>query len=273
VHIYREKDEEVARRHGEMRWVTGIQNALEEGRFELARQWIVPVNSAKEEGTHYELLLRMRDENGEVVEPEVFLPAAERYDLSTKIDRWVVHEAFEQLNSDPAHLEQLEWCSINLSGLSLSDDDFLTFVTTEITEHQLPPCKICFEVTESAAIADLSGATRFIDVLRRVGCRFALDDFGSGLSSFTYLKSLPVEYLKIDGIFVKDIVVDPINRELVRAINQVGHVMGKKTIAKLVEDEATLAILRDIGVDYAQGFAIDKPQRVAYTSRRAHGTP
>jgi EAL domain-containing protein (putative c-di-GMP-specific phosphodiesterase class I) len=167
----------------------------------------------------------------------------------------------------------LEWCSINLSGLSLSDDDFLTFVTTEITEHQLPPCKICFEVTESAAIADLSGATRFIDALRRVGCRFALDDFGSGLSSFTYLKSLPVEYLKIDGIFVKDIVVDPINRELVRAINQVGHVMGKKTIAKLVEDEATLAILRDIGVDYAQGFAIDKPQRVAYTSRRAHGTP
>ena len=273
VHVYREKDEDVARRHGEMRWVTRIHNALDEGRFELVRQRIVPVNSAEEDGLHYEVLLRMQDENGELVEPEVFLPAAERYDLSTEIDRWVVREAFDQLSSDPTHLEQLKCCSINLSGLSLSDEDFLIFVTTEIAEHQLPPQKICFEITETAAIADLIGATRFIDALRRIGCRFALDDFGSGLSSFAYLKSLPVEYLKIDGIFVKNIVDDPINRELVRSINQIGHVMGKKTIAEFVEDDATLAALRDIGVDYAQGFAIDKPQSVAHTSRRARRTP
>jgi diguanylate cyclase (GGDEF)-like protein/PAS domain S-box-containing protein len=260
IHIYHEGDVEVARRHGEMRWVTRIQTALEENRFELARQPIVPLFASADDDTHYELLLRMRDEDGDIVAPEAFLPAAERYNLSIKLDRWVVREAFRLLTQDPEHLEKLFLCSINLSGVSLADEDFLIFVTTELASTGLPPAKVCFEITETAAIANLSGAMRFIEVLRRIGCRFALDDFGSGLSSFAYLKSLPVDFLKIDGVFVKDIVDDPIDRELVRSINQIGHVMGKRTIAEFVESEEILAALGEIGVDYAQGFELGKPK-------------
>jgi len=260
IHIYHEGDVELARRHGEMRWVTRIQTALAENRFELARQPIVALSTSAGVDTHYELLLRMRDENGDIVLPEAFLPAAERYNLSVKLDRWVVREAFRMLTRDPIHLENLFLCSINLSGVSLADEDFLIFVTTELASTRLPPSKVCFEITETAAIANLSGAMRFIEVLRRVGCRFALDDFGSGLSSFAYLKSLPVDFLKIDGMFVKDIIEDPIDRELVRSINEIGHVMGKRTIAEFVESGEILAALGEIGVDYAQGFELGKPR-------------
>ena len=260
IHIYHEGDVELARRHGEMRWVNRIHTALEENRFELARQPIVPLSGPTETDTHYELLLRMRDEDGNIVLPETFLPAAERYNLSVKLDRWVVREAFRLLTRDPDHLEKLFLCSINLSGVSLADEDFLIFVTTELASAGLPPGKVCFEITETAAIANLSGAMRFIEVLRRVGCRFALDDFGSGLSSFAYLKSLPVDFLKIDGVFVKDIVEDPIDRELVRSINEIGHVMGKRTIAEFVETEEILTALGEIGVDYAQGFELGEPE-------------
>ena len=260
IHMYHKGDVELARRHGEMRWVTRIQTALEENRFELARQPIVPLVASAGADSHYELLVRMRDEDGDIVLPDAFLPAAERYNLSVKLDRWVVREAFRLLTQDQAHLDQLFLCSINLSGVSLADEDFLIFVTTEFASTGLPPEKICFEITETAAIANLSGAMRFIEVLRRIGCRFALDDFGSGLSSFAYLKSLPVDFLKIDGVFVKDIVEDPIDRELVRSINQIGHVMGKRTIAEFVESREILAALEEIGVDYAQGFELGKPE-------------
>jgi diguanylate cyclase (GGDEF)-like protein len=260
IHIYREGDVDLARRHGEMRWVTRIQTALEENRFELARQPIVSLSTASGSDTHYELLVRMRDEDGNLVLPEAFLPAAERYNLSVRLDRWVIREAFRLLTLDPDHLERLFLCSINLSGVSLADEDFLIFVTTELASTGLPPDKICFEITETAAIANLPGAMRFIEVLRRIGCRFALDDFGSGLSSFAYLKSLPVDFLKIDGVFVKDIVEDPIDRELVRSINEIGHVMGKRTIAEFVESDEILAVLSGIGVDYAQGFELGKPE-------------
>jgi diguanylate cyclase (GGDEF)-like protein/PAS domain S-box-containing protein len=259
IHIYHEGDVELARRHGEMRWVTRIQTALEENRFELARQPIVSLSTHSSADTHYELLLRMRDEDGNIVLPDAFLPAAERYNLSVRLDRWVVREAFRLLTSDPDHLDALFLCSINLSGVSLADEDFLIFVTTELASTGLPPGKVCFEITETAAIANLSGAMRFIEVLRRVGCRFALDDFGSGLSSFAYLKSLPVDFLKIDGLFVKDIIEDPIDRELVRSINEIGHVMGKRTIAEFVESSEILAALGEIGVDYAQGYELGKP--------------
>lgn len=259
IHIYHEGDVELARRHGEMRWVTRIQAALDENRFELARQPIVALSAGAGEDAHYELLLRMRDEDGNIVLPDAFLPAAERYNLSVKLDRWVVREAFRLLTQKPDHLEQLYLCSINLSGVSLADEDFLIFVATEFASTGLPPGKVCFEITETAAIANLSGAMRFIEVLRRIGCRFALDDFGSGLSSFAYLKSLPVDFLKIDGVFVKDIVEDPIDRELVRSINEIGHVMGKRTIAEFVENREILAALGEIGVDYAQGFELGKP--------------
>jgi EAL domain-containing protein (putative c-di-GMP-specific phosphodiesterase class I) len=199
---------------------------------------------------------------GRLVEPDAFLPAAERYGLSVRIDQWVVHEAFRQLSRDPEHLNGLSFCSINLSGVSLSDENFLVFVVSELAARKIPPEKICFEVTETAAIGNLAGATRFIGTLGRVGCRFALDDFGSGLSSFAYLKTLPVDFLKIDGFFVKDIVDDSIDRELVRSINKIGHVMGKKTIAEFVEDEKILKILEEIGVDYVQGFALGKPRLI-----------
>jgi len=262
IHMYHEGDVELARRHGEMRWVTRIQTALEENRFELARQPIVPLSASAREDTHYELLLRMRDEDGNIVLPDAFLPAAERYNLSVKLDRWVVREAFRLLTRNPGHLENLFLCSINLSGVSLADEDFLIFVTTELASTGIPPSKVCFEITETAAIANLAGAMRFIEVLRRIGCRFALDDFGSGLSSFAYLKSLPVDFLKIDGVFVKDIVEDPIHRELVRAINEIGHVMGKKTVAEFVDSEAILNSLKVIGVDYAQGYAVGKPRPI-----------
>jgi diguanylate cyclase (GGDEF)-like protein/PAS domain S-box-containing protein len=235
-------------------------SALEENRFELARQPIVSLSNSAREDSHYELLLRMRDEDGNIVPPEAFLPAAERYNLSVKLDRWVVREAFRLLIQNSDHLEHLFLCSINLSGVSLADEDFLIFVTTELASTGLPPEKVCFEITETAAIANLHGAMRFIEVLRRVGCRFALDDFGSGLSSFAYLKSLPVDFLKIDGVFVKDIVDDPIDRELVRSINEIGHVMGKRTIAEFVESEEILMALNEIGVDYAQGFELGKPK-------------
>jgi diguanylate cyclase (GGDEF)-like protein len=260
IHIYHEGDVELARRHGEMRWVTRIQTALEENRFELARQPIVPLSASAGADSHYELLLRMRDEDGDIVLPDAFLPAAERYNLSVRLDRWVVREAFRLLTQDQAHLEHLFLCSINLSGVSLADEDFLIFVTTEFASTGLPPGKICFEITETAAIANLPGAMRFMEVLRRIGCRFALDDFGSGLSSFAYLKNLPVDFLKIDGVFVKDIVEDPIDRELVRSINEIGHVMGKRTIAEFVESSEILAALGEIGVDYAQGFELGRPE-------------
>jgi EAL domain-containing protein (putative c-di-GMP-specific phosphodiesterase class I) len=243
-----------------MRWVTRIQKALEENRFELARQPIVPLSASAGADSHYELLLRMRDEDGDIVLPDAFLPAAERYNLSVRLDRWVVREAFRLLTQDQAHLEHLFLCSINLSGVSLADEDFLIFVTTEFASTGLPPGKICFEITETAAIANLPGAMRFMEVLRRIGCRFALDDFGSGLSSFAYLKNLPVDFLKIDGVFVKDIVEDPIDRELVRSINEIGHVMGKRTIAEFVESSEILAALGEIGVDYAQGFELGRPE-------------
>jgi len=259
IHMYHEGDVELARRHGEMRWVTRIQTALEENRFELARQPIVPLSVSSGNDSHYELLLRMRDEDGEIVLPDAFLPAAERYNLAVKLDRWVVREAFRLLTRSPGHLEKLFLCSINLSGVSLADEDFLIFVTTEFASTGLPPAKVCFEITETAAIANLPGAMRFMEVLRRIGCRFALDDFGSGLSSFAYLKSLPVDFLKIDGVFVKDIIEDPIDRELVRSINEIGHVMGKRTIAEFVESSEILAALGEIGVDYAQGYELGKP--------------
>ena len=260
VHLYHEKDVDLTRRHGEMRWVSRLQSALENDSFELAKQDIVPVGDTNSEQERFELLLRMRDENGEIIEPDTFLPAAEHYDLSVRIDQWVLREALRQLSSEPEKLENLSFCSINLSGVSLSDESFLAFVATELAEYALPAEKICFEVTETAAIGNLAGAIRFIEIVGRIGCRFALDDFGSGMSSFAYRKSLPVDYLKIDGIFVKDTVHDFIDRELVRSINQIGHMMGKKTIAEFVESEAILEVLQEIGGDYAQGFALGKPR-------------
>ena len=262
IHVYRVGDAELVRRRGEMQWVARINRAIEEDRFHLCFQPIVPVEGDGEGGDHYELLLRMRDEEGRSVRPGSFFPAAERYDLASKIDRWVIRTAFEWLTYHREQLERLYLCEINLSGHSLGDTNFLKLVIHQFDDSNIPPQKICFEVTETAAIANFTNATQFMQTLKGLGCRFALDDFGSGLSSFAYLKNLPVDFLKIDGMFVKGIFENPIDLAVVRSINEIGQAMGKRTIAEFVENESILEKLKlgEIGVDYAQGYGIGRPR-------------
>lgn len=259
VHVYREDDAALTRRHGEMQWVARISRALEENRFELYAQPIAPIGEAVGAKSYFEVLLRMRDEQGELVPPSAFFPAAERYHLSAKLDRWVVEHTFKRLTEHQETLADLSMCSINLSAHAFSDNDVLDFIVRQLEGSRIPAGKICFEITETAAIANLSSASRIIKALKERGCHFALDDFGSGLSSFAYLKNLPVDFLKIDGQFVRDIVDDPIDFAMVRSINEIGKVMGKRSIAEFVENEAILAKLQEIGVDYAQGFGIGRP--------------
>lgn len=261
VHCFEENDLDLMRRRREMQWAARIQSALDESRFELYRQTILPLNSGVE-GQHYEMLLRMHDEHGKVVTAEHFIAASERYGLTPSIDRWVVEHTFSWLVSAADERERLGLCAINLSGQSLGDDKFLPFVIEQFHRTGLDGRKICFEITETAAIASFSQANRFIHSLKELGCKFALDDFGTGLSSFGYLKHFPVDFLKIDGSFVKGIVDDPIDREMVRSINEIGHLTGKKTIAEFAESEEIVTVLRNIGVDYAQGFGVGMPQSV-----------
>ncbi len=257
IHVYDGEDVSLARRHGEMQWVTRIHKALEENRFSLFAQTIVPLDSRQNK--HYELLLRMKDEDDQLIPPGAFLPAAERYNLIDRLDKWVIKRAFTVLAEHPVFLEQIHFVSINLSGQSLTTPDFLSFIIEELKNTGIEPDKICFEITETTAITNLSTASRFIARLKELGCQFALDDFGSGLSSFAYLKNLSVDYLKIDGMFVKDIIDDPIDRAMVKSINEIGHVMGMQTIAEFVENDEIKGLLREIGVDYGQGYGISKP--------------
>ncbi len=261
IHSFQENDIDLMRRRREMQWAARINTALEENRFELFRQTIQPLQ-AEEEGAHYEILLRMRDENGGIISPGLFIEAAERYGITPSIDRWVIRTAFRWLVSEADERERLSLCSINLSGQSLGDDKFLPFVTDQFRMSGLDATKICFEITETAAIASYSQANRFINALKELGCKFALDDFGTGLSSFGYLKHFPVDYLKIDGSFVKEILHDPIDREMVRSINEIGHLTGKQTIAEFAENEEIITMLRGMGIDYAQGYGVSEPKRV-----------
>lgn len=258
IHVFSSTDEELAERQGEMRWVEKIRAGIDENRFQLYGQLIVPIGN-QEEGLHFETLLRYRDEQGAIIPPGAFLPAAERYNMAPALDRWVIQHLFEYLGTTPGLIERLELCSVNLSGLSLSDEHMLDFISEAFRTWKIPTYKICFEITETAAISNLSYAKHFIDSLRKKGCFFSLDDFGSGLSSFAYLKNLPVDFLKIDGLFVKDILEDKIDWTMVKAINEVGHVMNKKTIAEFVENENIFDLLKTLGVNYAQGYGIAKP--------------
>lgn len=261
VYSFQENDIDLMRRRREMQWAARINNALEESRFELYRMAIQPLQRA-ESGAHYELLLRMRDETGKIVTPEQFIHAAERYSLTPAIDRWVLENALRWLVSEADERERLELCAINLSGQSLGDEKFLPFVIEQFHRSGIDGSKICFEITETAAIASFSQANRFIQALKELGCRFALDDFGTGLSSFGYLKHFPVDFLKIDGSFVKEILHDPIDREMVRSINEIGHLTGKQTIAEFAENAEIINMLRSLGVDYAQGYGVSTPQRL-----------
>jgi len=261
IHSYQENDIDLMRRRREMQWAARINNALEENRFELFRQTIQPLQ-VEEDGAHYEILLRMRDESGGIVAPGLFIEAAERYSITPNIDRWVIRNAFRWLVSEADERERLVLCSINLSGQSFSDEKFLPFVIDQFQMSGLDATKICFEITETAAIASYSQANRFINALKELGCKFALDDFGTGLSSFGYLKHFPVDYLKIDGSFVKEILHDPIDREMVRSINEIGHLTGKKTIAEFAENDEIITMLKGMGVDYAQGYGVSEPKAV-----------
>ncbi|MBD2436815.1 EAL domain-containing protein [Nostoc sp. FACHB-110] len=268
VHIYQADDLELAKQHGEMQWVGRITKALDDNRFQLYYQSIVPVTRTASLTEHYEILLRLIDEKGKLVSPMAFIPAAERYNLMQTIDRWVIHTFFANLAQ--CAVSQWHHCpslnnnrdclyTINLSGASINDDKFIDFICDQFTLHKISPALICFEITETVAIKNLAKAAGFIRSLKEFGCCFALDDFGSGMSSFAYLKNLPVDYLKIDGSFVKHIVEEPIDLAMVDAINKIGQVMGIQTIAEFVENNAILEVIQNLGVDYAQGYGVGRP--------------
>jgi len=261
IHLYRDSDASL--RHEEMKWVSRITKAVEEDRFELFFQPIIGIGEQHgDRRGHYELLLRMRDEAGEIVGPDQFIPAAERYNLMSTLDRWVIHEALTVLADRNDDGEARYTLAINLSGTSLSEDRFLDFVIAELKKQNLPHGAICFEITETAAISNLARVVHFMKTLKKLGCKFSLDDFGSGLSSFTYLKNLPVDYLKIDGQFIQNVAEDTVDESMVTAISSVGHAMGIETIAERVETKQVLDKLAALGIEFAQGYYIAKPASI-----------
>ncbi|ROM71274.1 PAS domain S-box protein [Pseudomonas brassicacearum] len=262
VQVYHADDSELSLRFGEMAWVQRLHMALEENRFCLYAQEIAALGPGDHGGGHIEILLRLHDEAGRMILPDSFIPAAERYGLMTSLDRWVVENVFKIIRQclNESRQEPMAMCAINLSGTTIGDQAFLDFLRKQFVAYSIPPEMICFEITETSAISNLGSAIRFINELKSLGCYFSLDDFCAGMSSFAYLKHLPVDFLKIDGSFVKDMLDDPINRAMVEVINHIGHVMGKRTIAEFVETTQIEQALLEIGVDYAQGYVIERPQ-------------
>ncbi len=267
VHAYQMNDIALMSRRREMQWAARLNNALDNDRFELYRQLVQPLTAPAREGMHYELLLRLQDDSGNPISPSRFIGAAERFNITPSIDRWVITHAFKWLIASPQELENLALCSINLSAQSLADDKFLPFVIEQFERTGLPGDRFCFEITETAAVSSYAQAQRFISRLRQRGCQFALDDFGSGMASFAHLRNLPVDYVKIDGSFVRTIESDAVDRDMVISINDICQRLGKRTIAEFAENAAIVEMLRDIGVNYAQGHAVSEPQPVTEPAR------
>ncbi|MGD8568663.1 MAG: EAL domain-containing protein [Gammaproteobacteria bacterium] len=261
VHIYDNEVNKLTKRHSEILRVAGITDSIKQNRFRLYCQPISALQDTDESENCYELLIRSVDPSGRIELPQTFIPAAERYGMMVAIDRWVIDAAFRRYMELFDDMENVK-IAINLSGNSLADSSLLPYVQQNIYESGIPAHNVCFEITETAAIGNLEQAQIFINELKGLGCEFALDDFGSGLSSFGYLKNLPVDYLKIDGSFVQDMIKDRTNQAMVSAINEVGHIMGIKTIAECVENPAVVDQLKRLGVDYAQGYAISSPMPI-----------
>ena len=273
IHIYHPDDQAVAGEVDGAHWASTISTALETDSFILYAQPIHTCASSTG-GSRYEILLRLR-ENGEIVRPGVFMPAAERYNLSPRLDRWVVDHVIDWLGEHDEILEHTDMCSINLSALSLCDDAFRHYLLERLATAEFPNSKLCFEVTETAAIANLEQATDFIDAVRAAGCHFALDDFGSGLSSYAYLRDLPVDIIKIDGTFVRNIACNDVDRMMVKSICEIVTYMGKQTTAEYVEDAAAFSVLQAIGVDFVQGYHLGRPvalEQIAIDIMRTAGS-
>lgn len=259
VHLYEVDDNELSQRQGQMQWASHIQQAIDCDDFRLYYQTIEALDPEPGAVPHIEIFIRMLDAEGNLIPPGAFVPAAERYDLMPQVDQWVVRNTLAWLG-DHLHAgnNQIQ-CAINLSGASIGSSECLETIKHHIGKHEIPPHLLCFEITETAAMSDPEAARAFIEELRNLGCHFALDDFGSGLSSFGYLKRLPVDCVKIDGIFVRDMSNNEIDQAMIASINNIAHIMGLKTVAEFVEDEATLGLLREIGVDFVQGYLLSKP--------------
>jgi len=260
LQIYAEGDQELSQRRGEMQWVQRIQRALENDGLLLYWQRI---QGLQDDSRHREVLVRMQEEDGEIVNPDRFIPAAERYNLMPEVDRWVIRNALGQwrlLRNGATAGDGTGSLFINLSATSLSDDGLTDYIRSELEIHSLDPASVGFEITETATIADFDRARELIDALRRYGCKVALDDFGTGMSSFSYLKSLEVDFIKIDGSFVRNMLEEPMNAAIVEAVNRIAHISGIRTIAEFVENQALMQHLRKIGVDFAQGWAVEVPQ-------------
>ncbi|HED33777.1 MAG TPA: EAL domain-containing protein, partial [Gammaproteobacteria bacterium] len=255
VHIYTPDDKAIAEHIGLMQWPTRIRSALKKQNFVLYKQLIAPTNPAKNKAVT-EFLIRLKSDDGDLIPPMAFIPAAERYNLMHEIDCWVIKHAIEEIES-LGNSNMLY--SINLSGQSLGKSQLYKYIASNITQTGVNPNQLCFEITETAAITNQESALTLITQLKKLGCLFALDDFGTGLSSFSYLKTLPVDILKIDGVFIRNMVTDRIDQSLVKTINHIGHELNLKTIAEWVETEESKSLLTDIGVDYLQGYYIEEP--------------
>ena len=261
VHLFSELDAETTQRRSEMEWAGRIRQALADGRFLLHFQELAPLwEGERAEGVHMEMLVRLRGEDGQLVPPGAFIPAAERFGLMPQLDRWVVETALANFNRLHPSGKPVKLCAINLSGPTFEDAAFADFVLDALERHGVSPQRICFEITETAAVSSMARAVEFMQRLRAAGCRFSLDDFGSGMASFGYLKNLPVDFIKIDGSFIRNIETDPVSYSIVRAVTDIGHQLGLQVVGEWVADERARDLLRGLAVDYAQGFAIHRPE-------------
>ncbi|MCP1364317.1 EAL domain-containing protein, partial [Halomonas sp. BBD48] len=270
VHVYSPDDDELSSRLREMSWIGRLREALNEERLILHAQRIAPIRADSDQ-QRWEVLVRLQEVDGSLVPPMAFIPAAERYNLMPLIDRYVVEKVFRYAENLPVAERDRMTLSINLSGATLGDNEFLAFVQEKLTQYAISPERICFEITETMAVANLKQTAQLLHALRKLGFRFALDDFGSGMSSLGYLKNLPVDFLKIDGAFVKDIVDDRVDRAMVEAIARVASVMGIQTVAEYVENDRILALLDSLGVDFAQGFGVHRPGPLGSTAHEDAG--